>query len=98
MAENVTIASAMSSGTETAAVIPHTDASGILSTFLLAVWGTAPIGALQISPDGGTTWIEYPGGAFTANMIAPDIRVGAYMQVRIARTSGTINATLTKVY
>lgn len=36
---------------------------------LLSAWGTwdGATVTLQHSPDGGTTWINVPGGAFTAN-------------------------------
>lgn len=72
-----------------------------LGTMRLAVWGTWTGGAvakLQISPDGGTTGIDYPGASFTADGLT-QVFLGQYDKVRLVVTGGTpsINATLCPV-
>ena len=60
------------------------------------VWGTVSGTAkLQVSPDNGTTWIDYPGASFTgaAGTFAP-VYLGSLQQCRLTNSAGTVNATL----
>lgn len=69
----------------------------VVGSFKLLLWGTGFNAKLQTTPDNGTTWIDYPGTARTANdQIAP-IYIGCSEQVRITNASGTVNATLIPV-
>ena len=66
--------------------------------FALYVWGTfGGTAKLQVSPDNGTTWIDYPGATFTAAGIFAPVYLGAQNAVRMTNTAGSVNATLSPV-
>ena len=67
--------------------------------FVVYCWGTfsGNTAKLQVSPDNGSTWIDYPGATFTAaGMFAP-VYLGAQQAVRCANTGGSINMTLSPI-
>jgi hypothetical protein len=66
--------------------------------FQLAVWGTVSGTAkMQISPDNGSTWLDYPGATFTAAGVFAPVYVGAQQAVRMTNSAGSVNATLTPI-
>ena len=68
------------------------EAAGV---FTLAVFGTVSGTAkLQITPDAGTTWIDYPGATFTAAGVYAPVYLGAQQQCRVTNTAGSIKAIL----
>lgn len=71
-------------------------ASGVYS---LAAWGTwGGTAKLQVSPDSGTTWIDYPGASFSANGIFAPVYLGVQQQSRITSTAGSVSATLSSIF
>ena len=66
-----------------------------LCTFSLLMWsGVAFNAKLQISPDSGTTWIDYPNAALTATGMRETVYIGAGIQVRLNNTTGPVSASL----
>lgn len=63
--------------------------------FALYVWGTTVTSVkLQVSPDNGTTWMDYPGASFSAaGMFAP-VYLGQGNLVKMVITGSGVNATL----
>lgn len=85
--QDIMLASAASSGAQTAVL-----ASGVFSVY---VWGThAGTSTLQVSPDNGTTWIDYPGASFTANGTFSPVYLARDQKCRLNSGGSSINATL----
>lgn len=74
--------------------------SGSVNPFIVYCWGTfsSNTAKLQVSPDNGTTWIDYPGASFTAAGMFGPIYLGAQQAVRCSNTGGSINMTLATVF
>ena len=71
-------------------------AVGIAGIFCAYCWGTfsSNTAKVQVSPDAGTTWIDYPGASFTAAGTFAPIYLGLGQLVRATNSGGTINLTL----
>ena len=67
--------------------------------FVVYCWGTfsSNTAKLQVSPDDGTTWIDYPGASFTAPGTFAPVYLGAQQAIRVANTGGSINVTLAPI-
>ena len=67
--------------------------------FVVYCWGTfsGNTAKLQVSPDEGTTWLDYPGATFTAAGIFTPVYLGTLQFVRCINTGGSISMTLSSV-
>lgn len=66
----------------------------LAGVFTVKMWGTFGGGTykVQLSPDGGTTWLDYPNSSLTDPGVVAPVFLGQNELVRITGSGGTSNS------